>query len=112
MSRMHEWVLLSVDLVWESARATFSFETPESGAASLVAEGVTDLHVPQMKPWGPSVHVNEVRESSVPPGNRRKLEIEMQSGDVIAVSAAAFVFPKAARGAAGQLETTADRRQP
>jgi hypothetical protein len=109
MTLMHEWVLLTIAFDWKSGRVAFSFDTDQAGIVSLVAEGVVDLHVPQMKPWGPSVHVNQVRESD--PGARQwhELEIEMQSGDIITVKAASFVFPREAYGMAASLETTADR---
>src|SRR6266446_715066 len=93
MSLMHEWVLLSIVFDWKLGRLTFSFDTYQAGVVALVAEGVVDLHVPQMKPWGPSVHVNEVRQPPAGPRKRRKLEIEMQSGDIITVTATSFVIP-------------------
>jgi hypothetical protein len=109
MALMHEWVLLSIAVDWKSGRSTFSFDTAQAGIVLLVAEGVVDLHVPQMKPWGPSVHVNEVREPRAESGKWRELEIEMQSGDVITVKAGSLVFPQEAHGMAASLETTADR---
>lgn len=109
MSLMHEWVLLSIEFEWKSGRLTFSFDTYQAGVVFLVAEGVVDLHVPQMKPWGPSVHVNEVREPLARARKVRKLEIEMQSGDIITVTAASFAFPPEARATAAPLETTAHR---
>jgi hypothetical protein len=92
MTLMHEWVLLSIAFEWKPGRLTFCFDTYLAGIVSLVAEGVVDLHVPRMNPWGPSVHVNEVRERATAE-RRRTLEIEMQSGDVITVTAASFAFP-------------------
>jgi hypothetical protein len=110
MALMHEWVLLSIGFDWKAGRLTFSFDIYQAGGVSLVAEGVVDLHVPQMKPWGPSVHVNEVRQPPVGARKRRKLEIEMQSGDIITVTAASFLFPAEAYDAAAPIETTAHRR--
>ena len=110
MTLMHEWVLLSIAFDWKSSRVLFSFDTFQAGVVSLVAEGVVDLHVPQMKPWGPSVHVNQVREPPARGRKWRKLEIEMQSGDTITVTAASFVFPPEAHRRAAPLETTAHGR--
>src|SRR5438876_7699953 len=93
MSLMHEWVLVSIEYEWRSARATVSFDTDRAGIVSLVAEGVVDLHVPQIRPWGPSVHVNEVRKPRIGGSKPRKLEIEMQSGDVIVITARSFDLP-------------------
>jgi len=60
----------------------------------VVADGVFDLHVPQVKDWGPSVSVNNVRGPLNGAAGRKRLEIEMQSGDVIVIEAAAFDFPQ------------------
>jgi hypothetical protein len=113
MTLMHEWILRSIEVEWKSGRVTLSFDTYQAGVLSLVAEGVVDLHVPRMSPWGPSIHVNEVRQPPGRPGKRRKLEIEMQSGDVLTVTAASFVFPREANDtAAASLATASDRGQP
>ena len=109
MTLMHEWVLLSIEFDWKSDRLTFSFDTDQAGIVSLVAEGVVDLHVPRATPWGPSVHVNEVREPLAGARQWRELEIEMQSGDIITVKAASFIFPQEAYDMTASLETTADR---
>src|SRR5438067_99169 len=93
MSLMHDWVLSSVEFDWESARAEVVFDTYRAGKVALIAEGVGDLHVPQMRPWGPSVHVNEVRQPRAASGKPRRIEIEMQSGDVITINARSFAFP-------------------
>ena len=108
MTLMHEWVLISITYEWQSARVEISFDTYDSGIVSVIADGVVDLHVPQLKPWGPSIHVNEVREPRARIGKPRKLEIEMQSGDVITVVAASFVLPQPHRATA-PLETSAHR---
>ncbi|HLY45335.1 MAG TPA: hypothetical protein VKQ73_07130 [Stellaceae bacterium] len=109
MTLMHEWVLLSIVFDWKTGRLTLSFDTDPAGVVSLVAEGVVDLHVPQLKPWGSSVHVNEVREPQAGARKRRKLEIEMQSGDIITIKAASFAFPPGVHRSAASLETTTHR---
>jgi hypothetical protein len=90
---MHDWTLISVQFKWKAGRVVLSFRTPEAEVSSLVAEGVFDLHVPQKKDWGPSVSVNEIRGPSGNMSGRQKLEIEMQSGDVIEIEAVSFEFP-------------------
>lgn len=112
MSLMHEWILLSIEAEWKSARLTMYFDTFAAGVVTLTAEGVVDLHIPHVNPWGPSVHVNEVRERSARNRKCRKLEIEMQSGDTITITAAAFVFPPQARNTTPLLETTDNRGRP
>lgn len=93
MTLMHEWVLMSVEFDWEPARVTLLFDTIEAGVVSLRANGVTDLRVPQLNPWGPSVHVNEVRRRRSASGKPSRIEIEMQSGDVITIEARSFAMP-------------------
>ena len=88
MFEMHDWTLKSIQYEWEEARAVFIFESSQS-LNIVVAQGVSDLHIPQSKPWGPSVSVNRVSESDA--GNEmKKLAIEMQTGDSITVVAASF----------------------
>ena len=90
---MHDWTLKSVFFEWKLARATLVFENSKALDASLVAEGVIDLHVPQRREWGQSVSVNIIVGPSDIGSGMRKLAIEMQSGDVITITAAAFDIP-------------------
>src|SRR5215475_8728697 len=97
MRPMHDWVLDSIEFDWSNARLKVHFDTYEAGVVSVAAEGVVDLHVPRKDPWGPSVHVNEVRQFRGGAKKRCRFEIEMQSGDVITITAASFIFPPEAR---------------
>ena len=107
MALMHEWVLRSIAFEWKSGQVTVALDTHQAGIVSLIAEGVIDLHITQRKPWGPSVHVNEVRELRAGASKRRKLEIEMQSGDVITITARSFAFPDPASNGPVLVEATA-----
>lgn len=89
---MHDWVLLSVLFEWSAGRVTLSFDRYESNEI-LVANSVVDLHVPQLKPWGRSVCVNEVKGPIAIDNGLHSLEIEMQSGDVIKIVAKSFEMP-------------------
>lgn len=102
---MHEWVLVSVQVDWESGRAVFVFDTFEAGRVSLIAMGVTDVHVPRMGSWGSSVYVNQVRELTELAHQLRTVEIEMQSGDVITVTASSFIYPDVAKDSIRALAT-------
>ena len=108
---MHDWTLLTILFEWEAARVTLSFQGPEAGVASIVAEGVSRLDVPRLNEWGRSVSVNKVRG---PADNEKTgqgcLEIEMQSGDVITVSAVSFVLPQSRADEPVLLETVARGR--
>jgi hypothetical protein len=88
---MHDWTLTTILYEWKTAKATLCFLGPLHSAV-IVAEGVSHLDVPHENDWGPSVSVNEVR-GLTGSGDRRRLEIEMQSGDVIAITARSFALP-------------------
>src|SRR5215469_6118687 len=94
MTKMHDWTLLSIHFEWKTAVVRLSFRDNRS-PVSVLAEGVVDLHVPQVREWGPSVSVNKVRGPSNETNRLSKLEIEMQSGDVITIVASSFVLPDA-----------------
>lgn len=53
---------------------------------AITAAGTTELVCPRRHPWGASVSINEVRGPEPHDGGVR-LEIEMQSGDVLALAA-------------------------
>jgi hypothetical protein len=90
---MHDWTLLSILYEWKAARVTLSLRTEGPEQLLIVADGVSHLHIPQTKPWGPSVSVNKLHELPASSDKGRKLEIEMQSGDVIQIEAEIFNFP-------------------
>lgn len=81
---LHDATLQEVVCVWDG-QASVLMRTAR-GQVRLTATGFTSVVVPREAPWGRSVSVNEVRlvESG---SNHVRLEIEMQSGDTIAVAA-------------------------
>jgi hypothetical protein len=90
---MHDWTLKKIEFDWPSARVTIDFEDLTSTVKRLVAERVSDLHVPRANEWGPSVSVNEMPEVETLPSGLRVLKIEVQSGDVIRIVAERFAVP-------------------
>jgi hypothetical protein len=53
----------------------------------LVATGLVDVMCSRTEPWGPSVSINTVTFEVAPEvaaGHKRRVKLEMQSGDVIA----------------------------
>jgi hypothetical protein len=86
---MHDWTLLSADYDWSSARVTMRFRTAV-GTTTLIASEVADLHIPQRRSWGPSASVNVADWPAGMGEDAHVLRIEIQSGDVITVEAAAF----------------------
>jgi len=94
---MHDWTLLTILFEWKSGQVTLAFGKEGTEPAILIAHGVSDLHVPQLKEWGPSVSVNKVLGPSNGPDGQSELKIQMQSGDVIRIVAASFELPALAK---------------
>ena len=90
---MHDWVLNEIRFDWRSARTVIELKDSASVIRTVIAEGVTELNVPRMNEWGPSVNVNEFFEIEVLASGLQQLKIEMQSGDVIQIVAAQFALP-------------------
>jgi hypothetical protein len=93
MQNLHDWTLISINFEWRAGRVVVELEDSAFVRRTLVAESVSLLDVPQDKPWGPSVSVNEVVEAQAESGSGRCLKIEMQSGDVIRIDARSFIYP-------------------
>ena len=89
---MHDWTLLSVLFEWGNGQTTLSFKN-QSGDEVLVAHSVVELHLTQFNEWGPSVSVSEVRGPYDMDNGLQSIEIEMQSGDVVKVTAKSFQMP-------------------
>lgn len=88
---LHDAVLRSIEVDWDKKRCVFhlaAFVTPGCGATPhvLAFEGVTFLSVPHEEPWGSSSFVNSVSNEGA------NFKIEMQSGDVIELTATNFKF--------------------
>jgi hypothetical protein len=87
-NKLHDATLVSVRLDWETGTAVLALRTglPEAPDVTVTAEGTAHLRCPRRLPWGESVSINEVR-GPVAHENGSRLEIEMQSGDVLEVEA-------------------------
>jgi hypothetical protein len=90
---MHDWTLRTINFDWQLARVTFVFLDSASIEQIVVAEGVKELRIPHENQWGPSVSVNEVPDIQRLPGGEERLQIEMQSGDVIRVVGRRVILP-------------------
>ncbi len=85
--RLHDGVLLDLSVGWESGTIEFVVER-SAGITTLSIQGFKSLYVPRMEPWGPNVCVNEIRLLRHEPSGARRLEVEMQSGDVAVIEGA------------------------
>ena len=76
---LHDATLVAMEVGW-----------PEG---SVTIHRLRGLECPRMEPCGPSESINTVvAPTPLPDGDSRRLEIEMQSGDVIKVDAVSFVL--------------------
>ncbi len=92
---MHDWTLVRVSFEWGRGVVTLDLLDAQSRPVSLLAEQVSLLHVPQLSEWGASISVNRVTGPLPISAGKYKMEIEMQSGDVIAIEAGLFILPSA-----------------
>ena len=92
MMTMHDWLLISISMDWDLGRLTVELRDSASTVRVVTAVGVRNLQVPKETPWGPSNSVNSSSIEVLPAGTKR-LQIEMQSGDVIEVVAEQLSIP-------------------
>jgi hypothetical protein len=89
---LSEAVLLDVRFDWQAARCTCTFQPDDMELHVLIFNGVSELHVPCVRPWGPSAQVDGITERGA-----GLFEIELLSGDVIRIAAANWEFRKERR---------------
>lgn len=85
---LHDAVVRTIEIDWEKKLCRFrlSVVSRSSNDALLAFEGVTWLSMPHNEPWGSSSSVNSGSGAS---GSFR---IEMQSGDIIEITATSYAF--------------------
>jgi hypothetical protein len=95
LARLHDATLRAVRLDWGAGRAdlelTAALTPSQSSLVRVQATEVTLLRCPRQAPWGWSASVNEVRIASTNSGGMR-LEVAIQSGDVIEIEAKAVTM--------------------
>lgn len=85
LAKLHDRVLVAIRFEWRAG--TVVFDLSERGPAHrIVLQGVTNLACPRNLEWGPSTSINEATLTGEI-GQSIKLEIEMQTGDVLTVEA-------------------------
>jgi len=89
--RLHDATLVAVTTEWASGETLVRVRLSEEAArgAEVRVTGTTLLRCPREQPWGHSVSINEARLLSLQ-GGRKRLEIEVQSGDVIEIEGSAL----------------------
>jgi hypothetical protein len=88
---LHDATLVRLTCEWGEGvcTATLRFReanTQQSQPYLLRWEQVSDVAIPRLQPWGPSVSVNTATFDG------KVYRLEMQSGDVIRVTAERFAF--------------------
>ncbi len=83
---MHDWTLVSILVEWEKALIEIKFLNA-AGEVLLTANGFTNIHIPKSNDWGPSVSVNKVIGPVILTNGIMRLEIHIQTGDVIEIEA-------------------------
>lgn len=83
---MHDWSLLSISVEWENGLCTFTFMTYPKLIKKLICEELLFINIPRNREWGPSISVLYANEITSIDGYN-KIDIEMQTGDIITVKA-------------------------
>ena len=98
MIAMHDWVLRSITFDWKLGKVSIEFDTyaMKSTVVFFYAEDVSDLHVPRGQEWGPSVSVNEVIGPEKLADGKQRIRFEIQTGDIVEITAKNFIFPEEA----------------
>lgn len=88
---MHDWTLVSISLEWRSSTVVVTLLDRTSMPREITARGIRQIAVSHDEPWGPSVSVLGYRCSAEAGVSR--LQIEMQSGDLINIAADTLDMP-------------------
>lgn len=90
---LHDATLVSIAIKWDrrvDAEVEFRDEGPK--LVKLECRGLRNLICPHEAPWGPSVSVNRIQGSTMESESLSRLEIEIQSGDVLVIEAETFTW--------------------
>jgi hypothetical protein len=91
-SQLHDATLIRIALLWEEGKFIVQLRTgsPSFPQVQILAVRGQYLECPRRHPWGESVSINEIRGPLHTANGSKRLEIEMQSGDVIVLEAEEF----------------------
>ena len=90
---LHDAILKEINIIWKNGSASIIFHlneiyAKENNLMTISITNIIDFHLPRLFPWGESIYVNEVSYDE----GEKKMEIEMQSGDIIKILAKGFDF--------------------
>lgn len=89
-NQLHDATLLGLELCWESGDASLKVRSVSQLITKIGLRATTLLECPRRFSWGPSVSINRVRGPTRTEDGPLRLEIEMQTGDVLVLEAAEF----------------------
>ena len=84
---LHDATLINLKFNWKFGTVEIEFRSSR-GPQVLIAKGLTSLKCERSFPWGPSCSVNSVE--AMEQDSCVFVSLEMQSGDVIALSCESF----------------------
>lgn len=90
---LHDSTLEKIEFNWETGLITITLRTSIQPFLYLfiICTGALQITCPRHCPWGMSVSVNKIQKSSSTINkSANRLEIEMQSGDIITIDALNF----------------------
>lgn len=90
---MHDFTLLNISIEWASGIAKVVLLNNESSEIFIHMDGLILAKVPRLNEWGKSISVNKVIGVTQTSCGNMKLDIEMQSGDVIELVAEKISLP-------------------
>jgi len=80
---LHDATILNIDFKWSNSLVVINVKSHAKNI-SLEFTGCTNISVPHENPWGKSSSINSTKYED------GLFKIEMQSGDVIAITANSF----------------------
>src|SRR5215467_4856862 len=89
---MHDWTLKSIRVDWVLGEAALIVSSYRQDHEILVTN-FSNLIIPRLQEWGPSVSINSVTGPNKIDGNKYNLTIEMQTGDNISVTGEKIELP-------------------
>lgn len=90
---LHDATLIGVDATWASGDVCLRLKAGSKGGVCIRATSCRRLQWSRELPWGPSVSVNAVHgPTQITDSEVYRLELELQSGDLLVIEAQCFVL--------------------
>ncbi|MNK79732.1 hypothetical protein D3C87_994080 [compost metagenome] len=86
---MHDWTLVEIRIDWAASSAVLIALDECSLSRSIFFRGLREFSADRREHWGPSSSINEASWDDSSTDGGVSLKVEMQSGGMISISAAA-----------------------